>query len=459
MKHELETIFTASVASLLTFTALAQDPSTAKADRPNHPRDRLLHAQRADRLNGAARASDLLGMTVKNYQEEKLGKVEDIGVDVESGRVVQVIISTGGFLGIGDTLTAVPPGALNHDSAHKVLHLEANKEKLIGAPRFDPSRWSEGSDSNHLSAVYTYYGEEPSFRFLHRGDAALDGLRDPGGRIITGTQPAPEGQVKAGESSNPPDALKRDLNQEGDDAWNKSRALKERQSLIPISRLSQLQKASKLLGTSVKNLQNEMLGKVEDLLVDLSAGRILAVVVSAGHVLGTVGDFSAVPPTALWFNNERDILQLDASKESLAIAPHFKSTEWPDFGQPSYAAGIYRAYKMEPYFNTNSTQELDNSAQNVRDRYNRSLTPLDQGNSKADINITAQIRKEITAAKDMSVNAKNVKIITNQGRVTLRGPVNSAEEKRFIGDIAGRIARSDNVDNQLEVKRTISADE
>jgi osmotically-inducible protein OsmY len=95
--------------------------------------------------------------------------------------------------------------------------------------------------------------------------------------------------------------------------------------------------------------------------------------------------------------------------------------------------------------------DADNTARNVRDRDHRTLTPLDQGNSKADTDTTAQIRKGILAGKDMSVSAKNVKIITNNGRVTLRGPVKSEEEKRLIGEIANRIARSQNVDNQLEV--------
>ena len=77
-------------------------------------------------------------MTVKNYQDEKLGKVEDIAVDVESGRIVQVILSTGGFIGVGDTLTAVPPGALHHDVARKILHLDADKAKLTDAPNSRP---------------------------------------------------------------------------------------------------------------------------------------------------------------------------------------------------------------------------------------------------------------------------------------------------------------------------------
>jgi osmotically-inducible protein OsmY len=72
------------------------------------------------------------------------------------------------------------------------------------------------------------------------------------------------------------------------------------------------------------------------------------------------------------------------------------------------------------------------------------------------VNTTAQIRKEIIAAKDMSVDARNVKIITIDGHVTLRGPVNTAEEKHLIGEIAERIAGAGNVDNQLEVKLTAS---
>jgi putative membrane protein len=99
-----------------------------------------------------------------------------------------------------------------------------------------------------------------------------------------------------------------------------------------------------------------------------------------------------------------------------------------------------------------TTKDADNTERNMRDRDARTLTPLDQGNSQPDLDTTAQIRKEIVGGKDMSMNAKNVKIITNGGKVMLRGPVNSAEEKRIIGEIAERVAKAGNVTNQLEVK-------
>src|ERR1019366_4069095 len=221
-----------------------------------------------------------------------------------------------------------------------------------------------------------------------------------------------------------------------DGTWDKDRISSESQSMIPVSRLSHVQKASKLMGTPVKNLRDEKLGKVENILVDLPSGRVVAVIVSSGGFLGMGDELSAVPPTALRFTTDREPLQLDASKGMLSSAPHFKANEWPDLGQPSYADGVYRAYRVEPYFTTNVTTEPDNTARNVRDRNNPTLTPLDQGNSQADRDTTAQIRKEIVAGKNMSVNAKNVKIITVDGRVTLRGPVKTAEEKRLIGEIA-----------------------
>jgi len=101
---------------------------------------------------------------------------------------------------------------------------------------------------------------------------------------------------------------------------------------------------------------------------------------------------------------------------------------------------------------TSTTKAVDNTERNIRDRDKATLTPINQGTSQADVNTTAQIRKEIIANENMSVNAKNVKIITNAGKVTLRGPVNTEEEKRAIGEIATRVASAENVDDQLEVK-------
>jgi osmotically-inducible protein OsmY len=93
----------------------------------------------------------------------------------------------------------------------------------------------------------------------------------------------------------------------------------------------------------------------------------------------------------------------------------------------------------------------DNSGRNVRDRDNQTKTPVDQSENEADRTITQNIRQAITADDSLSTNAKNVKIITNDGTVTLRGPVKSEKEKTDIEAKAKQVAGVKRVDNQIEV--------
>jgi len=93
----------------------------------------------------------------------------------------------------------------------------------------------------------------------------------------------------------------------------------------------------------------------------------------------------------------------------------------------------------------------DNSGKNVRDRQDNARTPGDQSNSKSDMAITQEVRKAVVADKALSTNAHNVKIITKNGVVTLRGPVKSPEEKDTIAAKAKQVAGVKNVDNQLEI--------
>jgi hyperosmotically inducible periplasmic protein len=96
--------------------------------------------------------------------------------------------------------------------------------------------------------------------------------------------------------------------------------------------------------------------------------------------------------------------------------------------------------------------DADDSGRNVRDREGSTLTPIDQGGSEADREITQQIRKVVVADDDLSMNAKNVKIITVDGVVTLRGPVKTAAEKTKIASVSSKAAGVKRVDNQIEVE-------
>jgi osmotically-inducible protein OsmY len=99
-----------------------------------------------------------------------------------------------------------------------------------------------------------------------------------------------------------------------------------------------------------------------------------------------------------------------------------------------------------------SGEDATNTERNVRDRDAANPTADDQSEGKQDIDLAAKVRRAVVGDKSLSTNAHNVKIITNEGTVTLRGPVDSEEEKEAIAAIAKEAAGEDHVLDELEVK-------
>jgi len=94
----------------------------------------------------------------------------------------------------------------------------------------------------------------------------------------------------------------------------------------------------------------------------------------------------------------------------------------------------------------------DDTGKNRRDVAAPALTPTDQSEKQSDLDITKRIRQAIVGDGSLSFTAKNVKIITVDGKVTLRGPVNTAAERATVEALARKVAGAAQVDNQLEVK-------
>ena len=93
----------------------------------------------------------------------------------------------------------------------------------------------------------------------------------------------------------------------------------------------------------------------------------------------------------------------------------------------------------------------DNTGKNVRDRSDAAVTPLDQSENEADRTLTQRVRQAVVNDDSLSTNAKNVKIISQSGMVTLRGPVKNEEEREKVVSKAQQIAGEKNVNNQLEI--------
>jgi len=113
------------------------------------------------------------------------------------------------------------------------------------------------------------------------------------------------------------------------------------------------ERASRIIGAEVRNMQGDYLGRITDLMVDPQNGRIAFAVLSRGGVLGIPMMFTAVPFSTLTAgtpSHEKNAYLLDVSKEKLASAPTFSREQWPDVANREWGAEVYRYYGNAPYW-------------------------------------------------------------------------------------------------------------
>ena len=110
------------------------------------------------------------------------------------------------------------------------------------------------------------------------------------------------------------------------------------------------------------------------------------------------------------------------------------------------------ALSLDAFATENEKAKPDNTATNERDRSGETKTSGDQSNSSADLKVTQAIRRALLKDRELSTTAKNIKIITANGQVTLRGPVKTAQEKAKVDQIARSAAGGAQIDDQLDVK-------
>ncbi|WP_237881534.1 PRC-barrel domain-containing protein [Pseudomonas sp. PGPR40] len=106
-------------------------------------------------------ANTLIGNDVYNHNEEDLGDIKEIMLDVRSGRVSYAVLSFGGFLTMGEKLFAVPWNALTLDTVNKRFILNVEKERLENAPGFDKDNWPNMADESWATEIHSFYGTEP----------------------------------------------------------------------------------------------------------------------------------------------------------------------------------------------------------------------------------------------------------------------------------------------------------
>jgi sporulation protein YlmC with PRC-barrel domain len=106
-------------------------------------------------------ADTLIGDHVHNMQDEHLGEIKEIMLDMRTGKIAYAVMSSGGVLSIGEKLFAVPWEALKLDTENKQFRLDIEKERIDNAPGFDTGNWPDMANPQWKSQIHSYYGMPP----------------------------------------------------------------------------------------------------------------------------------------------------------------------------------------------------------------------------------------------------------------------------------------------------------
>ncbi|MGF6408928.1 sporulation protein YlmC with PRC-barrel domain [Paraburkholderia sp. MM5482-R2] len=141
-------------------------------------------------------AATLKGNTVLSADGDDVGKIKEIMLDVRTGRVAYAVLASGGFLGIGSKLLAIPWCMLTLDTSRECFVLSASSEQIRNAPGFDKDNWPAMADPNWAATVHAYYGSEPYWK--GRAEVPVDERGDMRiGETVADSPESPErGDVK-----------------------------------------------------------------------------------------------------------------------------------------------------------------------------------------------------------------------------------------------------------------------
>ncbi len=206
---------------------------------------------------------------VQNRDGENLGRIRGLNLDLANGRIVEVFVITGDFLGMGGKVTAVPPSRLIGSLNTEICYLDATDAQFMSAPEVNISRRGDYRSHPRIAAAYRHFGVEPYFS-------------EPGNSV--------------------------------------SRTANDRPKLA----LGHIERANYILGLPVGNLQNESFGKVASLNFDMAKGTVRSVIVRAPGLFKTS---SVIPASAFDFNSARTGLLLDDTKREFANQPRIIVTE------------------------------------------------------------------------------------------------------------------------------------
>ena len=230
------------------------------------------------RIGVLEEAKKVIGTDLKDNKNQSIGKIEDLVVDLESGRLLYGIAAIS-----GSDKVAIAPTALLPQGAGKGHVVSLAKDKVTGAPKIDASSESDLGNAAFVGQVFQYYGVPTWWESQNAG------------------------------------------------AFNN------------------VHKVSTLSGQTVKNVANADFGKIDDVIIDLQAGRIPFVILTAANAS------YAIPPNAFTLNADKKTLVTGLDENTLKSGPRYTKGNVQMLANPGTAAAIYNHYGKQAYFSQPQT--------------------------------------------------------------------------------------------------------
>lgn len=286
----------------------------------------------ADNQNDASRrmihsASTIEGMAVHDSADRQLGTVNDIVINLRTGKVRYAALSYGGFLGFGDKLFAVPWNAFDHRHDAKTgkhtLILNIDEATLKNAPGFDKGHWPNFADSKFNEAIEKHYEKARTDR-----GASVD--------LKNGTVAV---NVNADQNRDQADSKQSDSSKDV------------------------VRRAKELVGMTVKNSADKELGAVEDLMIEMETGNVRYAAITFGGLFGFGAKLFAVPWAAFDLQHNpstnRYHMVLTVDEATLRKAPGFDRSNWPNFADPTFSDEVDKHFGTTEQKTDRPTSRVD----------------------------------------------------------------------------------------------------
>jgi sporulation protein YlmC with PRC-barrel domain len=284
------------------------------------------------------KAKDFIGAKVVNERGEQLGKIEDVVLTPDHQGVNYIVLSHGGVWGMADKFFAIPgyqfsPGSV--ENGKTFILKGVSKANLDQAPGFDKKHWPAMANENWLGTERSS-AMAPSSGMMPQGSASM---------------PAPAEQ---GTSRHP---------------------------MYGMAQPTDIQhlRLSKLFGTTVRDAQNENIGRLDNAMIDTNQGKLAYGIVAARHgTLGTGKDFVAVPWSALDWTSQPGIAKVNVDWQTLASLA-FSRDNFPNFADPQYSRQLFERFRAMPYWESPSLGFIPGQEKESGNLPSSGMTPPDSG--------------------------------------------------------------------------------